>query len=55
MKCKRLIDGCRMEWLADQGLQSELSLYVPEDVSPENVLLSALPPKARGLLLPEMV
>ena len=50
MKCKRLIDECRMEWLVDQGLQSELALYVPGDVSPENMLLSAVPPKARGLL-----
>eukprot|EP00210_Caulerpa_lentillifera_P001686 g1621.t1 len=43
-KCKRLIDEGRRLWLAtNTSLNTNLKLYVPNDVSPENKILVAIP------------
>ena len=41
--CKRLIDRGRLEFLQEQGFQSDIVLYVPSSVSGENRLLLAVP------------
>ncbi|XP_036971197.1 tRNA:m(4)X modification enzyme TRM13 homolog isoform X2 [Acanthopagrus latus] len=41
--CKRLIDGGRIHFLQTRGFDSRLSRYVNSRVTPENVLLTAVP------------
>jgi len=41
--CKRLIDGGRVHFLKAQGFHGRLSRYVGREVTPENVLLTAVP------------
>lgn len=41
LKCKRLLDMARVEYLRENGLRAELLYYVERDVSLENVLLLA--------------
>lgn len=41
--CKRLLDTGRLLYLCEHGYDGRLQTYVPEEVSPENVLLVAEP------------
>ena len=42
-KCKRLIDMGRVSWLRNNGMQTELLTYVPENVTIENIVIVATP------------
>ena len=42
-KCKRLIDMGRVSWLRNNGMQTELLTYVPQNVTVENVVIVATP------------
>ena len=42
LACKRLIDWGRMEYLKAAGLKSELVLYCPPSISPENACVIAI-------------
>lgn len=44
LRCRRLIDTGRMQWLSLRGMDAKLVRYVPESVSPENSLLLARRP-----------
>ena len=42
MKCKRLIDAARMDYLKHHGLSARLLYYVDKHTSLENILLLAM-------------
>jgi len=39
MKCKRILDYARIQYLCDNGFDASLKYYVKSDVTPENVSL----------------
>lgn len=42
-KCKRLIDFGRLEYLKDQELDCDMTVYIEEQLTPENVAIFAKP------------
>ena len=50
MKCKRLLDHGRMEYLIQQGLVSKLLVYIDSKITPENTMLLAITPNNPHLL-----
>ncbi|XP_042191147.1 tRNA:m(4)X modification enzyme TRM13 homolog isoform X1 [Callorhinchus milii] len=45
--CKRLIDHGRIEYLQQRGFMATLQYYTSPCISPENVLLTAVPPQSK--------
>lgn len=39
MKCKRILDHARVQYLSENGFKASLKYYVKSDVTPENVCL----------------
>lgn len=39
MKCKRILDHARVQYLSENGFAASLKYYVKSDVTPENVCL----------------